>query len=228
MILGSASPPHPTSFSVQGPPVTTRPVSSRPRLRSSTASVACSSDGSPRDCKGGSCRAVYPTYFPHLSITSRRRTMCARQASATSRTTARSPHQSRKELRNPWTVPPSLCRRILRVSTERASCVFRKDGKTSTLPRPSSRASSGTSNARGDNGTRCALPVFIRWPGIVQVSPSISDHVAPLASPDRTAVSAMNSTHRAGIVPSRSRVSAAADVLARDGLIVNGCRPRLR
>ena len=58
-----------------------------------------------------------------------------------------------------------------------------------------SRASSSTSSARPDSGTRCDRPVFVRDPGTLQTpaSSSISSHSVPRTSPDRAAVKTMNS-----------------------------------
>jgi hypothetical protein len=61
-------------------------------------------------------------------------------------------------------------------------------------------------NRAGDNGTRCSRPAFMRSAGIVQTFEikSISDHLAPSASPERAAVRIRNSKASAAIA-SRSR-----------------------
>ena len=46
---------------------------------------------------------------------------------------------------------------------------------------------------RGDSGTRCSRPAFIRSAGTVQTSPSISSQCAPSTSPVRAAVRMANS-----------------------------------
>ena len=60
--------------------------------------------------------------------------------------------------------------------------------------------------ARGDTGTRCSLPDFMRVPGTIQTLPSrsISSHRAPRTSPRRAAVRIVNSIARA-VVPSTLR-----------------------
>ena len=54
----------------------------------------------------------------------------------------------------------------------------RMDGNTYPLPSSSSRARSSTSRAASDSGTRSGALPLRRSPGIVQVRPSISSHVA--------------------------------------------------
>ena len=58
-----------------------------------------------------------------------------------------------------------------------------------------------TSSARGESGTRCSLPAFMRSAGIVHTAPSrsICSHRALRTSPERAAVSTRNSN--ASIVP---------------------------
>ena len=68
-------------------------------------------------------------------------------------------------------------------------------GNTQWLAPANSNASRRIDTARSDNGTRCALPAFMRSPGTVQtaLSRSISSQVASRTSPDRIAVSVRNS-----------------------------------
>ena len=69
------------------------------------------------------------------------------------------------------------------------------EGNTSPCPSQSSAAPSSTASARGESGTRCARPAFMRSAGAVHTAPSrsISVHRALRTSPDLAAVSTRNS-----------------------------------
>ena len=103
-----------------------------------------------------------------------------------------------KDVRKPCTVAlsarPALRSTLVRVMSLSIRPGRSGDGKHSPEPSSSSRASINTSRAWALRGTRCSMPAFMREPGIVQVAPSmsISSQVAPLASPDRAAVSTKN------------------------------------
>ena len=93
-------------------------------------------------------------------------------------------------------------------------------GKISESAPPSECAlmPSSTPTAAADNGTRCSAPAFIRDAGTRHspTSRSTSPHVAPRASPDRTAVSAVKliAALTTGLAPDASTASSAAGTCA--------------
>ncbi len=88
----------------------------------------------------------------------------------------------------------------------------------SAAPSECARMPSSTATAASDNGTRCSDPAFIREAGTrhSRASRSTSPHVAPRASPDRTAVSAVKriAALAAGPAPDASTATSAAGTSA--------------
>ena len=124
--------------------------------------------------------------------------------------------QDRALDRKPCSVEDTLARRSTLSGAFAGSGPPVRDGNTSGDSPDRLRARSSTSSAPLLSGTANSRPAFILEGGIVhRAAPmSISSHRAPRASPGRTAVSTISSTHRAAegcvSVVRRSARSAAA------------------
>jgi hypothetical protein len=111
------------------------------------------------------------------------------------------PHQSRKQLRIPCTVPPTPISRNSFHILMPAIFGPRSPGKTNPAR---FGIDSKIAIAGSLNGMRCSRPAFMRPAGIVQTSAagSISSQTAPITSPDLAAVKIVNMSARAAFVSS--------------------------
>ena len=116
--------------------------------------------------------------------------VCARHASATSRATTVSPHQSRKLLRKPWGTASRLFSGTSVLSVESESSRPVGLGNTSPELSGSLRAVVSASSAGAESGTRWGRPFLARSAGTVQslALQSISSQRAPRTPPLRAAV----------------------------------------
>ena len=117
-------------------------------------------------------------------------TVCANAASAISRGTPESLHQSRKDDLIPCGTASMRFSRTSLEIVELDSGFPVGDGNTSPFAPVQSAAFSMILRAGLLRGTRCGRPVLVRWPGISHMSllRSISSHVAFRTSPLRVAV----------------------------------------